>query len=45
MREHHLLAPARVGAPRGPRNHDRTIIPEALDTTWGTDLSVPQKAA
>jgi transposase InsO family protein len=39
MREHHLLAPARVGAPRGPRNHDGTIIPEALDTTWGTDLT------
>src|SRR3954464_10415200 len=22
MREHDLLAPSRVGAPRGPRNHD-----------------------
>lgn len=39
MREHHLLAPARVGGPRGPRSHDGTIIPEALDTMWGTDLT------
>jgi putative transposase len=39
MRQHHLLAPARVGAPRGPRSHDGTIIPEALDTMWGTDLT------
>ena len=26
MRENGLLAPSRVGAPRGPRNHDGTII-------------------
>jgi putative transposase len=39
MREHHLLAPARVGAPRGPRSHDGTIIPDALDAMWGTDLT------
>ena len=39
MREHDLLAPTRVGAPRGPRNHDGTIIPEAADTMWGTDLT------
>lgn len=39
MREHDLLAPARVGSPRGPRNHDGTIIPEALDTMWGTDMT------
>jgi transposase InsO family protein len=39
MRQHHLLAPARVGAPRGPRSHDGTIIPDALDTIWGTDLT------
>ena len=39
MREHNLLAPARVGAPRGPRSHDGTIIPDALDTMWGTDLT------
>ena len=39
MREHDLLAPSRVGSPRGPRNHDGTIIPEALDTMWGTDMT------
>src|SRR3954465_12352098 len=39
MREHRLLAPSRVGTPRGPRNHDGTIIPEAVDTMWGTDLT------
>ena len=39
MREHGLLAPSRVGAPRGPRNHDGTIIPETIDTMWGTDLT------
>ncbi len=39
MRENHLLAPTRVGAPRGPRSHDGTIIPETVDTLWGTDLT------
>jgi transposase InsO family protein len=39
MREHGLLAPSRVGAPRGPRNHDGTIIPETVDAMWGTDLT------
>src|SRR4051812_36140971 len=39
MRENDLLAPARVGSPRGPRNHDGTIIPETMDTMWGTDLT------
>jgi putative transposase len=39
MREHALLAPSRVGSPRGPRNHDGTIIPDALDTMWGTDMT------
>jgi transposase InsO family protein len=39
MREHHLLAPSRTGAPRGPRNHDGSIIPETIDTMWGTDLT------
>ena len=39
MREHDLLAPSRVGAPKGPRNHDGTIIPEALNTLWGTDMT------
>src|SRR5215211_6928537 len=39
MRENHLLAPSRVGAPRGPRTHDGTIIPETVDLMWGTDLT------
>jgi putative transposase len=39
MREHGLLAPSRVGAARGPRSHDGTIIPEAVDVMWGTDLT------
>ena len=39
MRVHGLLAPARVGSPRGPRNHDGTIIPETVDAMWGTDLT------
>lgn len=39
MREHGLLAPARTGSPRGPRNHDGSIIPEMIDTMWGTDMT------
>jgi len=39
MGEHGLLAPSRVGSPRGPRAHDGTIIPETVDTLWGTDLT------
>ncbi len=39
MREHGLLAPARAGTPRGPRNHDGTIVPETIDAMWGTDLT------
>ena len=39
MRQHDLLAPSRYGAPRGPRSHDGTIIPAAIDTMWGTDLT------
>jgi putative transposase len=39
MAEHDLLAPSRVGSPRGPRSHDGTIIPEAVDEMWGTDLT------
>ena len=39
MREHGLLAPSRAGLPRGPRNHDGTIIPDTSDTMWGTDLT------
>ena len=37
MRAHGLLAPSRVGSPRGPRAHDGTIIPHAVDVMWGTD--------
>ena len=25
--------------PRGPRNHDGTIIPDAVDVMWGTDMT------
>jgi len=39
MGEHGLLAPSRVGSPRGPRNHDGTIIPNRVDAMWGTDLT------
>lgn len=39
MRQYNLLAPTRVGSPRGPRNHDGTIIPDTVDTMWGTDLT------
>jgi putative transposase len=39
MGEHDLLAPSRVGSPRGPRAHDGTIIPDTVDTMWGTDLT------
>ena len=40
MRENDLLAPSRVGSPHGPRSHDGTIIPEMVDTMWGTDLTM-----
>ena len=39
MRENDLLAPSRVGSPHGPRSHEGTIIPETVDTMWGTDLT------
>ena len=39
MREHGLLAPARVGRPHGPRAHDGTIRTERVDEMWGTDLT------
>ena len=39
MRENDLLAPGRVGQPRGPRNHDGSIIPDAVDSMWGTDMT------
>src|SRR4051812_49791388 len=41
MRQNNLLAPTRVGSPRGPRNYDGTIIPERVDAMWGTDLTPP----
>jgi putative transposase len=39
MRAHDLLAPTRVGTPRGPRNHEGTIIPDRFDKMLGTDLT------
>src|SRR5215208_1639519 len=39
MRQNNLLAPTRVGSPRGPRHHDGTIIPDTVDAMWGTDLT------
>jgi transposase InsO family protein len=39
MREHHLLAPSRVGRPHGPRAHEGTIRTERVDAMWGTDLT------
>lgn len=39
VRENDLLAPSRVGSPRGPRRHDGTIIPATVDAMWGTDLT------
>ena len=39
IRENGLSALNRVGSPCGPRNHDGTIIPETVDTMWGTDMT------
>jgi transposase InsO family protein len=39
MRAAGLLAPSRVGKPRGPHPHDGTIIPTRPNTLWGTDLT------
>jgi putative transposase len=39
MRENDLLAPGRVGSPRGPRTRDGTIVPETVDMIWGADLT------
>jgi len=39
MREKDLSARNRAGRPVGPRNHDGTIIPERIDTMWGTDMT------
>ena len=44
MRENDLLAPTRVGSPRGPRGHDGTIIPDAADVLWGTDFTTTMTA-
>ena len=37
MREAGLLAPVRVGKPRGPQAHEGTIIPDRANVMWGTD--------
>jgi transposase InsO family protein len=39
MREAGLLAPTRVGPPRGPAAHDGTILTERPDELWGTDAT------
>ena len=39
MRQHQLLAPHRVGRPRGPRNHDGTITTSRVNEMWGTDMT------
>jgi putative transposase len=39
MRENGLSVATSRGCPRGPRNHDGTIIPETVDTMWGTDMT------
>jgi hypothetical protein len=39
MRAHQLLAPTRQGHPHGPKAHDGTIIPQQVDTMWGTDMT------
>jgi putative transposase len=39
MRENGLSAATRTGRSTGPRNHDGTIIPEAVDRMWGTDMT------
>ena len=39
MRENGLSAVSRAGSFRGPRNHDGTIIPETVNSMWGTDMT------
>jgi putative transposase len=39
MRENGLWAANRPGRPRGPQSHDGTIIPDSIDTMWGTDMT------
>ena len=39
MRMNGLLAPTRVGRPRGPRTHDGTIHTKRPNEMWGTDAT------
>ncbi len=39
MRATGLLAPSRVGPPRGPATHDGTIVTDRPDEVWGTDAT------
>lgn len=39
MRENGLSADTGRATPRGPRNHDGTIIPDTVDIMWGTDMT------
>jgi putative transposase len=39
MREHELLAPTRAGAPRGPVDHDGTIVTERPNQMWAIDAT------
>jgi putative transposase len=39
MRENGLSAETGRATPRGPQIHDGTIIPESVDTMWGTDMT------
>ena len=39
MREHKLSAWLGQGTPRGSKAHDGTIIPETINTMWGTDMT------
>lgn len=39
MRAHDLPAPSRSGVPRGPLRHERTTMPETLDTLRATGLT------
>lgn len=39
MGENDLLCPQRNNGPRGPQNHDGTIIPVAPNMIWGTDMT------
>jgi len=39
MCDNNLLAPHRLGKPRGPSSHSGTIIPIAPNLMWGTDAT------